>query len=311
MEKHNKFSHIPVLLDECISGLNIKPNGVYVDGTLGGAGHSSVIASKISGGTLIGIDKDDDALRASKERLKGYDFVKFVKSDFKNYKNILKDLNISGVDGVLLDLGVSSYQIDTAERGFSFKFDGPLDMRMDKTQDFSAYDVVNGYSESELSKVIFEYGEESFARVVAKNIVKAREIKSIETTGELNAIVEKSIPRKLWGNGASRKTFQAIRIEVNGELSGLEQAVRDMIDSLNKGGRLCIITFHSLEDRIVKNVFKECSTGCLCDKHLPVCVCGHKATVKLINKKPIVAAEWELENNSRSSCAKLRIVEKL
>ena len=311
MEKHNKFSHIPVLLDECISGLNIKPNGVYVDGTLGGAGHSSVIASKISGGTLIGIDKDDDALRASKERLKGYDFVKFVKSDFKNYKNILKDLNISGVDGVLLDLGVSSYQIDTAERGFSFKFDGPLDMRMDKTQDFSAYDVVNGYSESELSKVIFEYGEESFARVVAKNIVKAREIKSIETTGELNAIVEKSIPRKLWGNGASRKTFQAIRIEVNGELSGLEQAVRDMIDSLNKGGRLCIITFHSLEDRIVKNVFKECSTGCLCDKHLPVCVCGHKATVKLINKKPIVADEWELENNSRSSCAKLRIVEKL
>lgn len=311
MEKHNKFSHIPVLLDECISGLNIKPNGVYVDGTLGGAGHSSVIASKISGGTLIGIDKDDDALRASKERLKEYDFVKFVKSDFKNYKNILKDLNISGVDGVLLDLGVSSYQIDTAERGFSFKFDGPLDMRMDKTQDFSAYDVVNCYSESELSKVIFEYGEESFARVVAKNIVKAREIKPIETTGELNAIVEKSIPRKLWGNGASRKTFQAIRIEVNGELSGLEQAVRDMIDSLNKGGRLCIITFHSLEDRIVKNVFKECSTGCLCDKHLPVCVCGHKATVKLVNKKPIVADEGELENNSRSSCAKLRIVEKL
>ena len=312
MEKRDiNFSHIPVMLSECIEGLAIKPNGVYVDGTLGGAGHSSVIAKHLKGGKLIGIDKDDDALKASKEKLKAFDCVTFVKSDFKNYKNILKDLNISKVDGVLLDLGVSSYQIDTDERGFSFKHLGPLDMRMDKTQKFSAYNVVNEYSEEELAKVIYEYGEEKFARAIARNIVKERAISPIETTEQLNAIVEKTIPRKLWGNGASRKTFQAIRIEVNGELDGLEQVIRDMIDSLKVGGRLCIISFHSLEDRIVKNVFKECSTDCICDKHIPVCICGHKASVKLINKKPIEASATELENNSRSSCAKLRVVEKI
>lgn len=311
MEKHNIFSHVPVLLDECIDGLNIKPDGIYVDGTLGGAGHSSVIASKIRNGRLIGIDKDDDALTSSKERLKKYNFVTFVKSDFKNYKNILSELGIDKVDGILLDLGVSSYQIDTAERGFSFKHNGPLDMRMDKTQSFSAYDVVNGYSESELAKIIYEYGEEKFARPIARNIVKERSVSPIETTEKLNEIVEHTIPRKLWGSGASRKTFQAIRIEVNGELAGLESVIRDMIESLKSGGRLCIITFHSLEDRIVKNVFKEYSTDCICDKSLPTCVCGHKAMVKLINKKPILASETELENNSRSSCAKLRIIEKL
>jgi len=311
MEKHNIFSHVPVLLDECIAGLNIKPNGIYVDGTLGGAGHSSVIASKIKGGKLIGIDKDEDALASSKERLKKYDFVTFVKSDFKNFRHILDDLKIDKVDGILLDLGVSSYQIDTAERGFSFKHAGPLDMRMDKSQSFSAFDVVNGYSEERLAKVIFEYGEERFSRAIARNIVKERAIKPIETTEELNAIVEKTIPRKAWGSGASKKTFQAIRIEVNGELSGLEQVIRDMIESLNSGGRLAIITFHSLEDRIVKNVFKEYSTDCLCDKHLPTCICGHKATVRLVNKKPILASDEEQERNSRSSCAKLRIIEKL
>lgn len=311
MEKHNIYSHIPVLLDECISGLNIKPNGIYVDGTLGGAGHSSVIASKLNGGTLIGIDKDSTALKVSKERLGGYDFVTFVKSDFKRFKEIMDDLKIDKVDGILLDLGVSSYQIDTAERGFSFKHSGPLDMRMDLSQDFSAYDVVNGYSEEALAKVIYEYGEESFSRVIAKNIVKERAIEPIETTEKLNEIVEQSIPRKLWGSGASKKTFQAIRIEVNGELNGLEQAIRDMIERLNSGGRLCIISFHSLEDRIVKNVFKEYSTDCLCDKKLPICVCGHKASVKLVGKKPIVASDSEQKLNSRSTCAKLRIIEKL
>lgn len=311
MEKHNIFRHVPVLLDECISGLNIKPDGVYVDGTLGGAGHSSVIASKLKGGTLIGIDKDSDALEASKKRLEKYDFVRFVKSDFKNFKSILTDLKIDKVDGILLDLGVSSYQIDTAERGFSFKQAGPLDMRMDKSQSFSAYDVVNGYSEQELARVIFEYGEEKFSRAIARNIVKAREISPIETTEKLNEIVEQTIPRKLWGSGASKKTFQAIRIEVNGELRGLEQVIRDMIDALNPKGRLCIITFHSLEDRIVKNVFKECSTDCLCDKRIPVCVCGHRATVKLVNKKPIVASEVEQNENTRSTCAKLRVIEKI
>lgn len=311
MEKHNIFSHVPVLLDECINGLNIKPDGIYVDGTLGGAGHSSVIASKLRNGKLIGIDKDDDALFSSKQRLKDYDFVTFVKSDFKNYKNILAELGIDKVDGILLDLGVSSYQIDTAERGFSFKHNGPLDMRMDKTQSFSAYDVVNTYSEEKLAKVIYEYGEEKFARPIARNIVKERSVSPIETTEKLNEIIEHTIPRKLWGSGASRKTFQAIRIEVNGELTGLESVVRDMIESLKSGGRLCIITFHSLEDRIIKNVFKEYSTDCICDKSIPVCVCGHKASVKLINKKPILASETELEENSRSSCAKLRIIEKL
>lgn len=311
MEKHNIYSHIPVLLDECISGLNIKPNGIYVDGTLGGAGHSSVIASKLNGGTLIGIDKDSTALKVSKERLGGYDFVTFVKSDFKWFKEIMNDLKIDKVDGILLDLGVSSYQIDTAERGFSFKHSGPLDMRMDASQDFSAYDVVNGYSEEALAKVIYEYGEESFSRVIARNIVKERAIEPIATTEKLNEIVEQSIPRKLWGSGASKKTFQAIRIEVNGELKGLEQAIRDMIERLNSGGRLCIISFHSLEDRIVKNVFKEYSTDCLCDKNLPICVCGHKASVKLVGKKPIVASDGEQKLNSRSTCAKLRIIEKL
>lgn len=312
MEQTFNFNHTPVMLNECIEGLNIKPNGIYVDGTLGGAGHSSVIASKLTTGKLICIDKDSDALRVAKERLSKFDCVQFVKSDFKEFAQILKDLQVEAVDGVLLDLGVSSYQLDTADRGFSYRFDGPLDMRMDKESDFSAYNVVNEYSIDELTQVIRNYGEEQFARNIAKNIVLERESAPIETTSQLNAIVEKSIPRKLWGKGSvAKKTFQAIRIEVNNELRGLDKVLNDIIDRLNKGGRLAVITFHSLEDRIVKNVFKDRSTGCICDRNIPICVCGHTASVKLVNKKPIVASGEELDNNKRSSSAKLRVVEKL
>lgn len=312
MEETFEFNHIPVMLNECIEGLNIKSDGTYVDGTLGGAGHSSVIASKLKGGTLICIDKDSDALRVAGDRLSKYKCVKLVKSDFKAFASIMDDLKVEKVDGVLLDLGVSSYQLDTADRGFSYRFDGPLDMRMDKESDFSAYNVVNEYSIDELTRIIREFGEEQFARNIAKNIVAEREKDPIETTARLNEIVEHSIPRKLWGKGSvAKKTFQAIRIEVNNELRGLDKVLYDIIGKLNKGGRLAVITFHSLEDRIVKNVFKDCSTGCVCDKSIPVCVCGHKATIKLINKKPIEASEQELKINRRSSSAKLRVIEKL
>ena len=312
MEQTFNFNHTPVMLNECMDGLNIKPNGIYVDGTLGGAGHSSVIASKLTTGRLICIDKDSDALSVAKERLSKYNCVTFVKSDFKEFAGILEELKIDKVDGVLLDLGVSSYQLDTADRGFSYRFDGPLDMRMDKESDFSAYNVVNEYSIDELTQVIRNYGEEQFARNIAKNIVLEREIAPIETTTQLNDIVEKSIPRKLWGKGSvAKKTFQAIRIEVNNELRGLDKVLNDIIDRLNHGGRLAVITFHSLEDRIVKNVFKDRSTGCICDRSIPICVCGHTASVKLVNKKPIIAGDDELNNNKRSSSAKLRVVEKL
>ena len=312
MEQTFNFNHIPVMLNECIDGLNIRPNGIYVDGTLGGAGHSSVIASKINGGRLICIDKDSDALKVAGERLSKYTHVTFVKSDFKEFAQILDNLNIDKVDGVLLDLGVSSYQLDTADRGFSYRFEGPLDMRMDKESDFSAYNVVNEYSINELTTIIREYGEEQFARNIAKNICLEREKAPIETTTQLNEIVERSIPRKMWGKGSvAKKTFQAIRIEVNNELRGLDKVLNDIIDRLNKGGRLAVITFHSLEDRIVKNVFKDRSTGCICDKNLPICVCGHVEEVKLVNRKPIVASDSELSVNKRSSSAKLRVIEKL
>lgn len=310
-----EFSHIPVMLNECIDGLNIKPNGTYVDCTMGGAGHSSVIADKLSSeGTLICIDKDIEAIQVGKERLKDKKpKIIFVNEDFKNYKSILAENGIEKVDGVLIDLGVSSYQIDNAERGFSYRFDAPLDMRMDKSQSLSAYEVVNSYSYEELIKILFEYGEEDFAKSIARNIIKTRETKNIETTGELVKIIESSVPSKVLHKGGSvaKKTFQAIRIEVNGELADLDRALKEMIFSLNKGGRLVVLTFHSLEDRIVKNVFKDESTGCICPKELPICVCHHKEVVKLINKKPIVASESELKVNSRSTSAKLRIVEKL
>lgn len=310
-----EFSHIPVMLNECIDGLNIKPNGIYVDCTMGGAGHSIVIADKLSPqGTLICIDKDSEAIAVGKERLKDKKpKIIFVNDDFKNYQTILQQNNIEKVDGVLIDLGVSSYQIDNAERGFSYRFDAPLDMRMNTSQSLSAYEVVNSYSYEELIKILFEYGEEDFAKSIARNIIKNRELKAIETTGELVKIIEASVPAKVLHKGGSvaKKTFQAIRIEVNGELTELDNALSQMIFSLNKDGRLVVLTFHSLEDRIVKNVFKEQATGCICPKELPICVCHHKEVVKLINKKPIIASTEELKVNSRSTSAKLRIVQKL
>lgn len=310
-----EFSHIPVMLNECIDGLDIKPDGIYVDCTMGGAGHSSVIADKLSPqGTLICIDKDKEAIAVGTERLKDKKpKIIFVNDDFKNYQAILQQNNIEKVDGVLIDLGVSSYQIDNAERGFSYRFDAPLDMRMNTSQSLSAYEVVNNYSYEELIKILFEYGEEDFAKSIARNIIKSRESKAIETTGELVKIIEASVPAKILHKGGSvaKKTFQAIRIEVNGELTELDNALSQMIFSLNKDGRLVVLTFHSLEDRIVKNVFKEQATGCICPKELPICVCHHKEVVKLINKKPIVASTEELKINSRSTSAKLRIVQKL
>lgn len=311
MEEH-VFEHTPVMLNECINGLNIKPNGIYVDGTLGGAGHSLRIVEKLKDGKLIAIDKDDTALEVSKERLKNFNNVVFVKSDFKNFKNIMEEKNILGVDGILLDLGVSSYQIDTPERGFSYRFDGKLDMRMDTKSGITAFDVVNNYSESELARIIYTYGEESFSRLIAKKIVEERKKHPIETTMQLKEIIENAIPKKFHGQGSPcKKTFQAIRIEVNNELGNLDVVLKDMVEKLNKGGRLAVITFHSLEDRIVKNVFKELSTNCICDKSIPICVCNHKASVVLVNKKPITASSAELKINKRSSSAKLRIVEKI
>ncbi len=311
MEEH-VFEHTPVMLNECINGLNIKPNGIYVDGTLGGAGHSLRIVEKLKDGKLIAIDKDDTALEVSKERLKNFNNVVFVKSDFKNFKNIMEEQNILGVDGILLDLGVSSYQIDTPERGFSYRFDGKLDMRMDTKSGITAFDVVNNYSESELARIIYTYGEESFSKLIAKKIVEERKKHPIETTMQLKEIIENAIPKKFHGQGSPcKKTFQAIRIEVNNELGNLDVVLKDMVEKLNKGGRLAVITFHSLEDRIVKNVFKELSTNCICDKSIPICVCNHKASVVLVNKKPITASSAELKINKRSSSAKLRIVEKI
>ena len=311
MEEHC-FKHTPVLLNECLDGLNIKPDGIYADGTLGGAGHSLRIVERLKSGKLIAIDKDDTALSVSKERLKDFENVVFVKSDFKNFKKIATDLNLDGVDGILLDLGVSSHQIDTPERGFSYRFDGSLDMRMDYSQGITAFDVVNNYSEADLARIIYTYGEENFSRAIARKIVETRKTKPISTTMELKEIVEAAIPKKFHGAGSPcKKTFQAIRIEVNGELDGLDIALKEMVECLNKGGRLPVITFHSLEDRIVKNVFKELSTDCICDKTIPICVCNHKATVKLVNRKPIVATNTELKENKRSSSAKLRVIEKL
>lgn len=308
------FKHVPIMLNECIEGLNIKPDGIYVDATLGGGGHSSYITKKLnSKGLLIGIDKDIEAINASKERLKGDCKKIFVNSDYKDYSKILEDNNISGVDGILIDLGVSSYQIDNAERGFSYKNEGSLDMRMDQKQDFSAYNVVNEYSEKDLTEIFFKYGEEQFSRVIARNIVKERESKPIQTTTELCRIIEKSVPSKVLhkGTNPNKKVFQAIRIEVNKELIGLDTVLEQMISSLNRGGRMCVITFHSLEDRIVKNVFKLDSTDCICPKSLPICVCHHKASIQLISRKPILPSERELEENPRSSSSKLRIIEKL
>lgn len=309
-----EFKHIPVLLDEVIEGLDIKENGIYIDCTMGGGGHSSVIASHLSkNGQLIGFDRDLDAVKTCEERFKNNQNVTIIHANYKDACQILRERGITEVDGILIDLGVSSYQLDCGERGFSFMHEGRLDMRMDSTQELDAYYVVNNYPKDRLIKILYRYGEEDNAKRIVENICKAREIAPIETTTKLKEIIEASFPKKvIYGKGGvSKKTFQAIRIEVNGELDGLDETIEEMIDMLKTAGRMAVITFHSLEDRIVKNVFKDKSTDCICPPRTPVCICGHRASVKLINKKPIIAGETELENNSRSSSAKLRIIEKI
>ena len=306
-----EFNHTPIMLNEILSGLNIKPDGIYIDCTIGGAGHSKEIAKRLNGnGRLIGIDKDQDALDVCKDRLHEFNNVTLVKSDFKNIKDVLESYNIDKIDGVLIDLGVSSYQLDNPERGFSFRFDSKLDMRMDKNQQLSAYEVVNTYSKQKLTRILAEYGEEEYASSIVNNIINNR---PIETTKQLAQIIEKSMPTKVVykRNGAHKKTFQAIRIEVNGELTNLFETVNYLIEKLNIGGRMAILTFHSLEDRIVKNSFKINSTGCMCPPKTPICICGHKALTKLINKKPIRASNEEQKLNSRSTSAKLRIIERI
>lgn len=305
------FSHIPVMLDECIQALNIKSGGLYVDCTAGGGGHSLEIAKHLNdGGRLISIDRDKDAIRAAGERLKPYlDRVTLVNDNFSNIENILCGRQ---PDGVLIDLGVSSYQLDTPERGFSYIHDAPLDMRMDRESGISAYDVVNGYSESQLAKLIFEYGEEKMSRNIARRIVSQRSIKPIESTLELAGLIEECVPRnpKSLGSHPAKRTFQAIRIEVNNELAIIEPTIRSIVNVLAPGGRLAVITFHSLEDRAVKQTFAALEKSCTCPKDFPICVCGGKAKIKVISRKPILPSEDELKLNKRSHSAKLRVAEK-
>ncbi len=308
------FNHKPVMLEECIMGLNINPEGIYVDGTLGGAGHSKEIANRISeNGLLIGIDRDEEAICVAKERLSEFNNIKFVNDNHDNIKSILSNLSIPKVDGILLDLGVSSYQLDEGKRGFSYMNPGILDMRMDKKQDLTAKEVINSYSEEKLANIIYEYGEEKFSRQIARKIVKYRESKSIETTDELVKIIEDAIPKKISNGHPAKRTFQAIRIEVNNEIEPLYNTVIDCIDSLKSNGRLCILTFHSLEDRAVKLAFNDSIGKCTCPPGLPYCVCGAKERTKgkVITKKPILPSTEEMENNSRSKSAKLRIFEKI
>lgn len=305
------FSHFSVMLDECINGLDIKPNGIYIDGTCGGAGHSKEIAKRLTeGGMLIGIDRDPEAVAAASERLASYN-AKVLKGNFSDMKALAAGEGISEVDGILLDLGVSSHQLDTLERGFSYHGDAPLDMRMSR-EGISAKDIVNTYSYEELSRILWEYGEEKFSRRIADNIVKQRENAPIETTGQLSDIVCSSYPAKFRREkNPCKKTFQAIRIAVNCELDELDRALDDGFDMLKIGGRFCIITFHSLEDRIVKQRFASFCTGCTCPPDFPQCVCGKKPRGKLVNRKPIEASEEELAVNNRSHSAKLRIIEKI
>ena len=308
------FVHKSVLLNECIDGLKIKPNGIYVDGTLGGAGHSSEIIKKLSAqGKLIGIDRDEDALKAAKERLKEYSNVIYYHGNHDDIKEILEDLNIEKVDGILLDLGVSSYQLDERNRGFSYLGENVLDMRMDKTQKLDAKIVVNNYKEEELAKIIYDYGEERFSRQIAKNICIERKKQEITTTKQLVEIIEKSIPAKFRSKDShpAKRTFQAIRIEVNDEIKPLYQTVLNSIECLKPGGRLCIITFHSLEDRAVKNAYIDAEGKCICPPGLPYCACGAIKRGKIITKKPILPTKEEMKNNSRSKSAKLRIFEKI
>ena len=307
-----EFKHKSVLLEETIKGLNIKPNGIYVDGTLGGAGHSKQILKQLSPeGLLIGIDRDTEALNAAKENLKEFQNVKYVHGNHDEIEEILENLGIEEVDGILLDLGVSSYQLDERERGFSYLGNNELDMRMDKTQNLTAKEVVNNYPEEKLANIIYEYGEERFSRQIAKNVCIYRKTKEIETTEELVQIIEKSMPAFAKKDGhPAKRTFQAIRIEVNDEIKPLYETVRKCIKHLKTGGRLAIITFHSLEDRAVKNAYVDAQGKCTCPKDLPYCVCGAVSEGKIINKKPIIATKEEQEENSRSKSAKLRIFEK-
>ena len=309
-----EFSHYSVMREQCIDALDIKSDGVYVDCTLGGGGHSLLIAKKLDGGRLIGIDRDAEAIAAAGKRLEDYsDKVTLVNASFAQIKDVLSDLGIDKADGIIFDLGVSSYQLDNAERGFTYRFDAPLDMRMSQSDTLTASDIVNGYSQKDLTRIISDYGEERYAPKIAAMIVKEREHKRIETTFELNEIIKRAFPPKeRYGEKhPSKRTYQALRIEVNGELEILENTVRDAVDCLKSGGRIAIMTFHSLEDRIVKNVFRDLSTGCTCNKNIPVCVCGRKEIIKLITRKPITADNKELEENPRSKPAKLRSAEKI
>lgn len=315
MEEQIRFSHKPVLFEECMEGLAIRPDGIYVDGTAGGGNHSFGIASRLGeGGRLIAIDQDADAIRAAGEKLKPFsDRVTVVRSNFRQIADVCRMLGIEKIDGLLLDLGVSSYQLDTAERGFSYQADAPLDMRMDSRNPLTAYDVVNGYTEQQLRRIFFDYGEERFSARIASAILRHREQAPIRTTGELVRIIKEAIPAgaRDGGHHPAKRTFQAIRIEVNAELDVIEPALRSAVAMLNPGGRAAVITFHSLEDRIVKQTFADLATGCTCPKSLPVCVCGRRPVVRLVNRKPILPGDAELAENPRSRSAKLRIAEKL
>ena len=311
-----EFKHYSVLLEETIEHLNIRPDGIYVDGTLGGAGHASEVAKRLSEkGRLIGIDQDADAIRAAGERLKPFgDKVTIIRSNYANMKEELHAIGIEHVDGIVLDLGVSSFQLDTPERGFTYRdADAPLDMRMDDRQSLTARDIVNDYSEMDLYRIIRDYGEDKFAKNIAKHIVAARQVKPITTTGELTEIIRESIPMKMQVKSGhpAKRTFQAIRIELNRELDVLRDSLDGMIDLLDDGGRLCIITFHSLEDRIVKTIFRKNENPCTCPSDFPVCVCGKKSKGKVITRKPILPSEQEMEENPRSKSAKLRIFERI
>ncbi len=308
------FSHRSVLLDECIEALAIKPEGTYIDGTAGGGGHSFEIAKNLTSGRLVAIDQDEAAITAAGKRLSVYGGrVQLVRSNFCEIADVCDRLELEGIDGLLLDLGVSSYQLDTAERGFSYQADAPLDMRMDKRRTLSAYDVVNSYDEAEIKRILFEYGEERYSASIAAAIVRERQKKPIETTLALSDLIRSAIPAhaREGGHHPAKRSFQAIRIEVNGELDVIAPAIRAAVARLNKGGRIAIITFHSLEDRIVKQTFNSLAGGCTCPKDFPICVCGNKPTVKIITRKPILPSKQELEENPRSRSAKLRVAEKL
>ena len=309
-----KFSHRSVLLNECMDALAIKPDGIYIDGTAGGGGHSFEIAKRLDGGRLIAIDQDEAAIRAASERLSVYgERATVVRSNFCEIANVCEKLEIEAFDGLLLDLGVSSYQLDTPERGFSYQSDARLDMRMDKRRSLSAYDVVNTYDEATLKKILFEYGEERYSASIAAAIVRERAKKPIESTLELSNLIRNAIPSfaREGGHHPAKRSFQALRIEVNGELDVIEPAIRDAVSRMRSGGRVAIITFHSLEDRIVKQTFASMAQGCTCPKDFPICVCNNKPTVKIVSKKPILPSKEELEENPRSRSAKLRVAEKI